>query len=416
MRQLFLLLFVFGFFCHIGFSFSDEIFDENLDKMDQLENIYFNDESQNVSFTLDFPDPVLLEHQVFFAFAGLSSQIENSTFFDPSLSAIFVKGGNFASLSSLASNGDFCDSATAPDFARSGQGWRCDFDSDGCVEYISQNLILPNLTYNFSYGNLSILVNSNSTYTQVPSQILDLIRNQSPPGTLNLSINGSILVQTTLIDRTFGIDSCVDRSKFYSTYLNYSSNSSYSILGSKVLFFQLRPIVDEQLSQNSHFDILVFSGSPILNATYLINGQIQNSKNISNFTIFRDKYDLVRVNLSLSDSVLSSNFNPYLLQKENSTYSYLFMPNFTYFAFSKNNLSLVVSDLFDSEHVYSSSIISRSLSISNKTQYDVPNEPIFARPSVSDSMLLEPHLKVAVPLIFLGFFLISYLGFRFFLR
>jgi hypothetical protein len=408
MKYVFLLLFILG----LSFSFPSSVFDENLNREEYFQNLFIENESQNASFLIDFQNnPILLNSKVFFGFIGLTSQIDNYTLFHPNLSGVFATGGNFDPLMSLDSSSDSCNEQNALDFARSGQGWRCDFDHDNCVEYVSQNQINPNLSYTFTYSNVSLVVFSNQTYTKVPQQILSLMQNSSISSPLNISINGSVEVLRRINDRTFGIDSCVDRFYDYSKKFNYSFNGSFYVLGSRVHFFQLRPVLDEQLSQNSRFDFLIFSSSPISNLTYSLNGNVEKTQNISNVSVYLDRYGLFRGKLNFNDSNahLFSSFQTYLIEDGNISYNHLFFSNFSYYFPSKNNLSIAVFDIFGNLYSHNSSILSRSLKNGNLTQFDVSLRPNFeSNPSSLN------QFSIFLP--FFGFLIILYLFFKFSVR
>lgn len=399
---------------NIIFSFSPSVFHENLDKEAHFQNIFIENQSQNASFLINFQNnSVSLGSKVFFSFVGLTSQIDNYTLYDRNLSVVFATGGIFDPLVSIGSSADICNEYNALDFARNGQGWRCDFDSDNCVEYVYEDLIIPNLSYTFKYANFSQTVFSNQTYTQVPPQILSLMQNSSISSPLNLSINGSIQVLKRINDRTFGIDSCVDRFYDYSKNFNYSFNASFYVLGSRVHFFQLRPVLNEQLSQNSKFDFFVFSSSPITNLTYVLNGNVEKFENISNLSFSFDEYGLLKgkINLNNHSRINYSYFNTYLIENGNISYNYLLFSNFTYFSHSKNNLSIRVFDIFDNFYSYNSSIFSKSLQSGNSTQFDVPKNPDFVRPNFDSGSLTLSQISLVLPVF--GFLLMVYFLFKF---
>lgn len=404
-------------FSTLIFSFSPSVFNNNLNNEAYFQNLFIDNESQNVSFLIDFlNNPISLDSKVFFSFIGLTSQIDNYTLSDPSLSAVFATGGNFDPLLSIGSSSDACNEQNALDFARNGQGWRCDFDYDGCVEYVAQDLISPNLSYTFTYGNVSLSVFSNQTYTQIPSEILLLMQNSSIFPQLNLSINGSVKIIKRINDRTFGIDSCVDRFYDYSKSFNYSFNTSFYVLNSRVHFFQIRPILDEQLSQNSKFDFLIFSSSPISNLTYYLNGKIEKFENVSNLSFYLDRYGLLKGRISSNNFsyIGPSSFQTYLIETGNISYNYLLQSNFTYFSPSKNNLSIGVFDIFEKNYSHDSSIFSASLAVGNSTQFNVPSTSDFVRPNFESNQLLTNPISLVVPIF--GFLFILYFFFRFFAR
>jgi hypothetical protein len=413
MKYVFLLLFIVG----LSFSFSSSVFDENLNQEEYFQNLFIENQSQNASFLIDFQNnPISLDSKVFFGFIGLTSQIDNYTIYHPELSVVFATGGNFDPLLSLGSSADSCNEQNALDFARNGQGWRCDFDHDNCVEYVSQNLIIPNLSYTFSYSNVSIVVFSNQTYTKVPPRILSLMQNSSISSPLNISINGSVDVVRRINDRTFGIDSCVDRFYDYSKKFNYSFNGSFYVLGSRVHFFQIRPVLAEQLSQNSKFDFLIFSSSPLSNLTYYLNDNVEKAQNISFVSFSFDRYGLLRgkINFNESNPTHQSSFETYLIEVGNISYNYLFFSNFSYFSPSKNNLSIQVFDLFGNPYSYNSSILSRSLKNGNMTQFALPPDSIFVRPSFEPDSLSLNQFSIFLPVF--GFLIILYLLFKFSVR
>ncbi len=96
--------------------------------------------------------------------AGLSPSIDNMSCATEGLSLIIAKGYQQGHLTSLPSEGypqftcDYSWFSGNPDMA-----WRCDFDTDSCVEYENRTGVVYGMNATFSFRNVSATVPVSST-------------------------------------------------------------------------------------------------------------------------------------------------------------------------------------------------------------------------------------------------------------
>jgi hypothetical protein len=143
---------------------------------------------------------------------------------------------------------------------------------------------------------------------------------------------------------------------------------------------------------------------------------VEKAQNISFVSFSFDRYGLLRgkINFNESNPTHQSSFETYLIEVGNISYNYLFFSNFSYFSPSKNNLSIQVFDLFGNPYSYNSSILSRSLKNGNMTQFALPPDSIFVRPSFEPDSLSLNQFSIFLPVF--GFLIILYLLFKFSVR
>ncbi|MFA5049521.1 MAG: hypothetical protein WC501_00780 [Candidatus Micrarchaeia archaeon] len=153
----------------------------------------------------------------------------------------------------------------------------------------------------------------------------------------------------------------------YSGDASYQSSGanflSYIVEGEKTIDFLSRPILKSQWFRNNHFDFLVFSNKNFYRAQIKRNGQETSNFLLYSFEVNTDSFGLKKISSNYlpneSYSQLNQITNPYPLQMENKTYSFIYSFNSTYEGYGKDNFSVIMTDFFSNEYLFDYEILSR---------------------------------------------------------
>jgi hypothetical protein len=356
----------------ISFSFFDDFSLSNLSNanaMISLSDMYNPNISQNSSVLVAFGRTSReLYVSTSLDLAGFSTMYENSIYPTEDLSVFFASGSVFSPLTSISSSGypDFnCNTSFLGDYA-----WRCDFDSDDCVEYINNTFTEHNLTTNISFHNYSILAPFNSTML-LPDELIDLMKNSSGSDNLTIHIYGQTSAGYTINDRSMGND-CSNNYKNYSANFTIDQNYSIPVLGTHSMFFLVAPVLNEQWFRNNRFDVVVLSQAPLSKAGYYFDNSSVSKLTIRHFDFEQNTYGityLVSDHSDLNTSNYSESVNytkPTPISRENQSYSYIYRFNYSYLGLGNHNLSFYVFDPFKRETSYfNQTLTSRMLSYDN---------------------------------------------------
>lgn len=145
-----------------------------------------------------------------------------------------------------------------------------------------------------------------------------------------------------------------------------TSNISYKIENGNLLYFLSKPVLKEQWYKNNHFDSVVLSKRKFYKGEILKNGEKLLFTQLYFFDSSYDQYGLMNIllvknesNQELSEAIA---YNvPVPLEINNESFIYVYMFNSTYEGIGKNNLTLVLYDMFGNEFTQTYEITSKML-------------------------------------------------------
>ncbi|MBN1169557.1 hypothetical protein JXA56_00895 [Candidatus Micrarchaeota archaeon] len=245
--------------------------------------------------------------------------------------------------------------------------WRCDLDNDYCVEFENQTYISYNMTVNFTLGNFSEAIQSNSTHIPVPESILLAMENASGFEYLDVNIEGNVTYVYEIVDRIS--PDCYTTTVNYNASQTLSLNKSILAGGYQKLFFLQTPILREQWFRNNQFNVVVLSQVPLEYAEITLNGNSSVNYTPRYYSITTNEFGLQEIISALpNEANWAEDINassPFQLERHNHSFTYIYQFNYSYAGLGQNNLSLYVVDSFENEAYYNETLLSRMLSHNN---------------------------------------------------
>ena len=228
--------------------------------------------------------------------------------------------------------------------------------------------------------------------------------NRSKPLYLNITIAGSLSFtyartehtytyecETVWINETNSIEVCTCHPVTYESNITIektaSSSHSFLLENGNVLFFLLKPILREQLKDESAVNAVIFSkrlpykaylkfDDNVFNAVYTNSFSIEEDglgvqyiKSAEDFHkgISPDDKDITNstnLNSSLSFSSLETYLRPIQLEKENESFSNIYGINSSYANMSgRHNLSMLFFDHFNDRYEYNENVLTRTMTL-----------------------------------------------------
>lgn len=208
--------------------------------------------------------------------------------------------------------------------------------------------------------------------------------------TLNLSINGEFHFYYDRLDTyqryvCLGYDSegicstkgCfpTTQSRTYEVLQKVSDSKSYIVENPEYIQFLSKPVLSEQWYKNNLFNNVLFSQRKFYKAQIKLN--MENITNISfySFSINPQSFGMLIVNSSYNYSAQNGNgtyynssFVPYYLEKQNNSFTYIYLLNSSYIGQGSNELTLSLFDTFGNSFSLSRNILSRRVAYGNITQ------------------------------------------------
>ncbi len=145
-----------------------------------------------------------------------------------------------------------------------------------------------------------------------------------------------------------------------------TSNISYKIENGNLLYFLSKPVLKEQWYKNNHFDSILLSKRKFYKGEIFKNGEQLLTSQLYFFDSSYDQYGLMNILLVKNESnqelseVIAYNV-PVPLEINNESFIYAYMFNSTYEGIGKNNLTLVLYDMFGNEFTQTYEITSKML-------------------------------------------------------
>ncbi|MEW6749164.1 MAG: hypothetical protein AB1295_05645 [Candidatus Micrarchaeota archaeon] len=339
---------------------------------------------------------------------ALSPQIDDTACAVDGMAALFARGEEMGVLTALPSEGypDFpCDSVWFD--GPKEYAWRCDFDGDSCAEFVnSSGVFYEDLMATFSFRGISAAVPFSSTVIEIPQEVRDELDSASGNDSLLVEVSGNLTFFYEINDRQ-GFGDCGSNYVFFNHSTPISINRSFSVGGSRKLFFLESPVLREQWYRDNRFDVIVLSQCPLYRAEIYENGNLSDAITIRWFSIETDGYGMMRMRSEAENATeggwserSSGVANPFQLERENISYLFAYRFEHGYAGLGDKNISITVRDAALSEDSFNETITSRMLSYHGAYAEDgSPADSVPARPSLAPKQSSLISIEVAFGLI-----------------
>ncbi|MBU0590807.1 hypothetical protein KKF81_00740 [Candidatus Micrarchaeota archaeon] len=374
---LFLVLLSVVSFSHYPIPPMGDVIDNNLEIAQDLDGVYDPAHAYNSSIRITLGGtPVDLDISASTNILGPAITIDNITSPVDGLSIMIPSGHYYQNLSSS------------------------DYDSDGCLESVSDVLVIYDLDVLFSLNNMDDQIPLFSSSVEIPETIIAAMENASGSDYLNISVVGDVEFIYRVNDPSG--PGCPTNYVDVSSAVPVSANASFLAGGTKKLFFLRSPVLREQWFRNNHFDVIVLSQVPVYYGEVFMNDNVSANFSLMDFDVYSDDYGLQYIISNttgrmsgtgmLADSVTgstsysshaSNKTSPFQLEYSNNSFSYAYEFNFTYTGIGENNLSLHVKDSFLRNGTYKESLTSNALSSSSGNPEAGAGDTAYIRPSSS---------------------------------
>ncbi|MFH0737404.1 MAG: hypothetical protein V1827_02865 [Candidatus Micrarchaeota archaeon] len=409
MRPIFLLLLVGLSFAQYADPPLSAVMANNAALAPALEEAYDNASAFNTTVDLHFDS----YHQTAEASAsieilGLSPSIDNMSCAMGGLSVLIARGSRMDHLISLSTEGypDFvCDRDWYLDIPA--YPWRCDFDTDTCVEYENRTGVDYRMNVTFSFKDVTRAVPFDSTLIAVPPEVLSAMDSASGNDSLLINISGDLVFFYEIDDRGaayFG--DCGDNYVTMNSSIPVSVSRSFPVGGSRKLFFLGAPVLREQWVRSNSFAPVILTQCPLYQAEISLNGNTTKNMTLRSFSIITGRYGVQSMvsndsNISLDGWSEDSSgvASPFQLEKENISFLYAYRFTHRYPGLGDNNLSIHVKDVAQNEVGFNETITSRMLSVGGAFAEDgSPVASVPARPSLAPSSGSLGHIEIVIGL------------------
>jgi hypothetical protein len=303
MRAIFLLLLCGAAFAQYADPPLAEVAANNTAAAASLEGMYNSSYAQNGTMEVRFGSySQTLNLSASVEIAGLSPSIDNISCATQGLSLIIARGYQQGHLTSLPSEGypqftcNYAWFQGNPDAA-----WRCDFDTDSCVEYENRTGVIYNMNVTFSFRNVSATVPASSTLVPVPQEVLAAMESASGNDTLDVNMSGGAVFYYEMNNRSFEFGDCGSNITNLTAQLPLSANRSFVVGGSRKLFFLRSPILREQWFRNSRFDVIAMSQCPLYRAEIYMNGNRTANFTLATFYTATDRFGIMSIHSNRSN-------------------------------------------------------------------------------------------------------------------
>jgi hypothetical protein len=422
MRAILFLLFVGVAFAQYSEPPLDAVAFNNTVRAHSLGDHYDPSSAENSSMILRFGSYIQnVSVSASIDIIGLSPTVDGIGCATPALSLLFARGVDMDHLRSLPSSGypDFdCDSAwfhDNPEFA-----WRCDFDTDTCVEFEESYGVVYDMDVSMAYKNISASVQFSSTVIPLPSAILDAISSASGNDSLIVNLTGDLVFFYELDNRSSGVlGDCGSSISTANKSVPFSISRSFPVGGNRKLFFLRAPVLREQWFRDNRFDSVVLSQCPLYRAEIYQDGWLSRNITLASFSLSRDSFGIISMitnssNASAGGWSVSSDgvASPYVLERENDSFLFAYQINHSYSGVGEHNLSLKIYDSARNSSRFNETILSRALSVGGQgSEFGAPSSSP-SRPSVEPETASLVRIEVVLglaSLILLAVFVNSWL-------
>ena len=263
------------------------------------------------------------------------------------------------------------------------------------LDFISYS-VDPKLS--FKYNNVTKEVTPGSFFVSVPFSKNELQTNEEEE--MNVSINGNFTFRYHRHDVyqdyvCLGYDDeggCDSHGCF--TFVDdrnveikkpFYHSKSYAVENNNFTRLLVAPALREQWYRNNRFDNLIFSKRKFYDAVVKMNGVEIAHLSPYAFDIIADEYGVESIISNMSNisdfAEHSMNITPYLLQKTNHSFSYVYEFNASYDGTGNNELTLEMKDDFFNRYDINENLTSRRISFNNAVEGNSRNADV--RPGIT---------------------------------